>query len=72
MLLNACLNNSFLFLKKSIAVKATIPNGKKDDGGGIGESNRFQTINDHMSQLQEWNPNSCRIVTGDLLETTME
>ena len=44
---------------------------KKDDGG-IGESNRFQTINDHMSQLQEWNPNSCRIVTGDLLETTME
>ena len=59
------------FEKKSIAVKAAILNGKKDDGG-IGESNRFQTINDHMSQLQEWNPNSCRIVTGDLLETTME
>ena len=38
--------------KKHIAVKATILNGKKDDGG-IGESNRFQTINDHMSQLQE-------------------
>ena len=45
--------NSFNFFeKKNIAVKATILNGKKDDGG-IGESNRFQTINDHMSQLQE-------------------